>query len=214
MPKTAIVIGGSGLIGNLLVQALLQDEAYSSVKALVRKPLAIQHPKLTNLVLRFDDENALNIALTGDVVFCCVGTTIKKAGSQTAFRAVDRDLPLKCAAVAHKNGVPEFQLISAVGAKASSSNFYLRTKGETEDGLRELGFSSLYIFRPSLLLGKRSEVRIAEQLGALLAPLMRLFLKGSMKKYRPVKAETVARTMISLDKSAQPGVHIIEGFED
>lgn len=211
MPKTAIVIGGSGLIGNLLVQALLQDEAYSSVRALVRKPLAIQHPKLTNLVLRFDDENALNIALTGDVVFCCVGTTIKKAGSQTAFRAVDKDLPLKCAAVAHKNGVTQFQLVSAVGAKASSSNFYLRTKGETEAGLRGIGFTSLYFLRPSFLIGSRSEVRIGEQFAAMLAPLMRFLLP---KKYRPVKAATVVRKMISLDKSAQPGVHIIEGFDD
>jgi len=211
MPKTAIVIGGSGLIGNLLVQALLQDEAYSSVRALVRKPLAIQHPRLTNLVLRFDDENALNIALTGDVVFCCVGTTIKKAGSQAAFRAVDRDLPLRCAAVAHKNGVPQFQLVSAVGAKASSSNFYLRTKGETEDGLRKVGFASLYFLRPSFLIGNRSEVRIGEQIAAWLAPLLRILLP---KKYRPVKGVTVARKMIELDKSAQPGVHVIEGFDD
>jgi uncharacterized protein YbjT (DUF2867 family) len=211
MPKTAIVIGGSGLIGNLLVRALLQDEAYSSVRALVRKPLAIQHPKLTNLVLRFDDENALQIALTGDVVFCCVGTTIKKAGSQAAFRAVDRDLPLKCAAVAHKNGVTRFQLVSAVGAKASSSNFYLRTKGETENGLRETGFESLYFLRPSFLIGDRSEVRIGEQFAALIAPVMRFLLP---KKYRPVKAATVASKMIELDKSPQPGVHIIEGFDD
>ncbi|MRG47148.1 NAD(P)H-binding protein [Chitinophaga sp. SYP-B3965] len=211
MQKTAIVIGGSGLIGNLLVQALLQDEAYSSVKALVRKPLAIQHPKLTNLVLRFDDENALNIALTGDVVFCCVGTTIKKAGSQAAFRAVDKEIPLKCAAIAHKNGVPQFLLVSAVGAKASSSNFYLRTKGETEAGLREIGFSSLYFLRPSFLIGSRSEVRIGEQIAAMLAPVMRFLLP---KKYSPVKAATVVRTMISLDKSPKPGVHIIEGFED
>ena len=211
MPKTAIVIGGSGLIGNLLVRALLQDEAYSSVRALVRKPLAIQHPKLTNLVLRFDDENALQIALTGDVVFCCVGTTIKKAGSQAAFRAVDRDLPLKCAAVAHKNGVTNFQLVSAVGAKASSSNFYLRTKGETENGLREIGFESLYFLRPSFLIGDRSEVRIGEQFAALIAPIMRFFLP---KKYRPVKAATVASKMVELDKSPQPGVHVIEGFDD
>jgi uncharacterized protein YbjT (DUF2867 family) len=211
MPKTAIVIGGSGLIGNLLVRALLQDEAYSSVRALVRKPLAIQHPKLTNLVLRFDDENALQIALTGDVVFCCVGTTIKKAGSQAAFRAVDRDLPLKCAAVAHKNGVTRFQLVSAVGAKASSSNFYLRTKGETENGLRETGFESLYFLRPSFLIGDRSEVRIGEQFAALIAPVMRFLLP---KKYRPVKAATVASKMIELDKNPQPDVHIIEGFDD
>lgn len=210
MPKTAIVIGGSGLIGNLLVQALLQDESYSSVRALVRKPLAIQHPKLTNLVLRFDDENALQIALTGDVVFCCVGTTIKKAGSQAAFRAVDRELPLKCAAVAHKNGVADFQLVSAVGAKASSSNFYLRTKGETENGLREIGFESLYFLRPSFLIGDRSEVRIGEQFAALIAPVMRFLLP---KKYRPVKAATVARKMIELDKKPQPGVHVIEGFD-
>lgn len=211
MPKTAIVIGGSGLIGNLLIEALLRDEAYSSVRALVRKPLAIQHPKLTNLVLRFDDENALQIALTGDVVFCCVGTTIKKAGSQAAFRAVDRELPLKCAAVAHKNGVAHFQLVSAVGAKASSSNFYLRTKGETENGLREIGFESLYFLRPSFLIGNRSEVRIGEQFAALVAPVMRFLLP---KKYRPVKAATVARKMIELDKNPQPGVHAIEGFED
>jgi uncharacterized protein YbjT (DUF2867 family) len=107
-----------------------------------------------------------------------------------------------------------FQLVSAVGAKASSSNFYLRTKGETENGLREIGFESLYFLRPSFLIGDRSEVRVGEQFAALIAPIMRFFLKGSLKKYRPVKGVTVARKMVELDKTPQPGVHIIEGFDD
>ncbi len=214
MSRTAIVIGGSGLTGHELLLALLRDEDYSTVKVLVRKPLELQHPKLRQLTLSFGDENALRNALQGDVVLCCIGTTIKKAGSRAAFREVDRDIPIRCGTIAHQNGVPQFVLMSSVGAHPGSSNFYLRTKGEAEAGLQAIGFSSLSILRPSFLLGKRKEARFGEKVVELFTPLMRLLCRGAWRKYRPVKAETVAGAMLVMAKRAQPGMHIVEGFDD
>lgn len=213
MPQTAIVIGASGLVGNELVQALLQDETYSSVKAVVRRPLAIQHPRLVNLVLSFDDEKALTTALTGDVLFCCTGTTIKKAGSRKAFRAVDYDIPVRCGAIALKNNVSRFLLVSSIGANERSSNFYLRTKGETEQALMHMQYPSLYIFRPSLLMGRRKEFRFGEQVAQFLMPVFNFLLSGSRKKYRPVKAAVLAKNMIEKAKEEAPGVHVVAGFE-
>lgn len=213
MPQTAIVTGASGLVGNELVLALLQDEAFSSVKVMVRKPLTIQHPKLINLVLSFEDENALHTALTGDVLFCCTGTTIRNAGSRAAFKAVDYDIPVQCGAIALKNGVRKYLLVSASGANEKSSNFYLRTKGETEQALIRMQYPSLCIFRPSLLMGRRKEFRFGEQVAQFLMPVFSFLLRGNWKKYRPVKAEVLAKEMVRKAKEDVPGVRVIEGFD-
>ncbi|WP_343701597.1 NAD(P)H-binding protein [Chitinophaga sp.] len=214
MPKTAIVTGASGLIGNLLVQALLQDDSFDRVRAVVRKPLLLEHPRLENAVVSFNDADALEKALQGDVLFCCIGTTIKTAGSQAAFTAVDYAIPVNTGQIALRNGVRQYHLVSAVGANARSSNFYLRTKGQTEEALIQLGFPSLFIYRPSLLLGNRKEVRFGEQVAQLLMPAFNLFMKGRWRKYRPVKAETVAAAMITKAKSGEKGVTVVEGFAD
>lgn len=214
MPKTAIVTGASGLIGNLLVQALLQDDAFDRVRAVVRKPLLLDHPRLENAVVSFNDTVALEEALQGDVLFCCIGTTIKTAGSQAAFTAVDYAIPVSTGQIALRNGVPQYHLVSAVGANARSSNFYLRTKGQTEEALIQMGFPSLFIYRPSLLLGNRKEVRFGEQVAQLLMPAFNLFMKGRLRKYRPVKAETVAAAMMAKAKSGEKGVTVIEEFAD
>ena len=214
MPGTAIVTGATGLIGNLLVQALLNDPAFDRVRAIVRKPLLLQHPRLENAVVDFDDDAMLTAALKGDVLFCCIGTTIKKAGSQAAFTAVDYGIPVKTGGIALRNGVRQYHLVSAVGANANASNFYLRTKGQTEEALIQMGFPALFIYRPSLLLGNRKEVRFAEQVGQLFQPALNFMLKGRLRKYRPVKAETVALTMLANAKNQEAGVKVIEGFAD
>ncbi|RPE12369.1 NAD-dependent epimerase/dehydratase family protein [Chitinophaga lutea] len=214
MPKTAIVTGATGLIGNLLVQALLNDGSYERVRAIVRKPLPIQHPRLENVVVSFDDDRALAEALRGDVLFCCIGTTIKKAGSQAAFTAVDYGIPVKTAGIAIRNGVTQYHLVSAVGANARSANFYLRTKGQTEEALIQMGFPSLFIYRPSLLMGERKEVRFGEQVGQLFMPVFKFLMVGGWRKYRPVKAATVAATMLANAKSGAVGIKVVEGFAD
>jgi uncharacterized protein YbjT (DUF2867 family) len=210
MNKTAIVIGATGLTGTHLVASLLQDPAFSKVKILIRQPWAHSRPKLESVIVDFDDTESLATALQGDVLFCCIGTTIKKAGSQEKFRAVDYGIPVKCARIAHDQGVAQFALMSSIGANAHSRNFYLRTKGETEEAVQAVGFSGVYIFRPSVLIGSRKEFRLGEQVGKYLIQLFYFLLQGRWKKYRGIKAATVANAMIAAVKHADTGVSIFE----
>lgn len=213
MSQTAIVIGASGLTGNSLTATLLSDPAISLVKVIVRKPLPLEHPKLQNIVLSFDDLPALQAALQGDILFCCIGTTIKKAGSQKAFQEVDREIPLRCAEIAKRNGVKQFLLISAIGANAAARNFYLRTKGQTEQGIARSGFESIHIFRPSLILGERDEFRMGEKIGAVIMQITSFLLQGKLKKYRGIEAQAIARAMKKIALRQIKGTHIYESDE-
>lgn len=210
MSKTAIVIGATGLTGTYLVSALLQDPAFSKVKVLVRRPWAHEHPGLESIIVNFDDTTSLRTALQGDMLFCCIGTTIKKAGSQQNFREVDHDIPVRCARVALEQGVSQFLMISSIGAKPTSRNFYLRTKGETEQTILQLGYQSIHIFRPSIILGQRQEARLAETIGKWLIQVFYFLLQGTWKKYRGIKAVTIANAMLLAAKKGDPGAHIYE----
>jgi uncharacterized protein YbjT (DUF2867 family) len=211
--RTALLLGASGLTGSHCLQLLLRDEAYSQVCIIVRRKLAVEHPKLAQHVVDFELLNYNEQLLKGDDVFCCLGTTIKTAGSQEAFKRVDYDYPLTAAKIAFKNGVKNFLLVSSNGADAKSNIFYSRVKGELENALKKIGFKSLLIFRPSLLLGKRSESRFGEKVGEILGNIFKPLLAGPLKKYRPIEAEVVARAMITAAKSGFKGVHIFESDE-
>lgn len=208
MPGTAIVIGATGLIGQQLVQRLLHS-GYDEVRTVSRRPLPLEHPKLKQILTSLEGGPELEEALKGDALFCCIGTTIKKAGSRAAFTAVDHDIPVRCGQIARRNGVSQYHLVSAIGAKAGARNFYLRTKGNVEAALAATGFPSLYIYRPSFLVGDRKEVRFGEQLAQWLTPVFNLILQGNAKKYRPVKAATVAETMLKKSEEGEKGVHIV-----
>ena len=210
MNKTAIVIGATGLTGTHLVAALLQDPSFSKVKILIRQPWAHPRPGLESIIVDFDDAESLAAALQGDVLFCCIGTTIKKAGSQEQFRAVDYGIPVKCARIAREQGVSQLALISSIGANPHSRAFYLRIKGETEEAVQAMGFTGVYIFRPSVLIGTRNEFRLGEWLGKLLIQLFYFLLQGRWKKYRGIKAATVANAMIAAVKHADTGVSVFE----
>lgn len=210
MNKTAIVIGATGLTGTHLVAALLQDPSFSKVKILIRQPWAHSRPKLESIIVDFEDAESLAPALQGDILFCCIGTTIKKAGSQENFRAVDYGIPVKCARIAKEQGVTQFLLMSSIGANARSRNFYLRTKGETEEAVQAAGFHSVSIFRPSVLIGPRKEFRLGEWLGKFLIQLFYFLLQGRWKKYRGIKAATVANAMIIAAKENEEGVSVFE----
>ena len=151
--------------------------------------------------------------IDADVVFCCLGTTIKQAGSQRAFLAIDFDLVVSIARAAAAAGARSLVVVSSVGADPASANFYLRTKGEMEQAVGEIGFAKFGIVRPSLLLGDRDEFRPAEALGKIATTLINPFLLGGLAKYRGVDADTVATAMIGLDQAAFEGVRIIEGRE-
>jgi uncharacterized protein YbjT (DUF2867 family) len=210
MPLTAVVIGATGLTGNSLVTLLLHDNRFSKVKVLLRSPSLKQRPGLETVIVDFDDEESLASALHGDVVFCCVGTTIVKAGSKERFRKVDFEIPVRCATIAHRQNIPQFLLMSAGMANPASKNFYARTKGETEQAIEKIGFPGLHIFRPSVLLGIRKEFRLGELIGKFLILVFYFLLQGRWKKYRPIKAVNVARAMVNIAGSNISGTHVYE----
>jgi len=165
---------------------------------------------LETAIVDFGDEAALAEALHGDALFCCIGTTRRKAGGKEEFRQVDFDIPVRCATLARRQGFRQFLLMSSIGANVRSRFFYLRTKGETEQAVTTLGFSCLHIFRPSALLGKRRKKRLGELLGQWLVLVFYYLLQGRWKKYRAIKAATVAKAMISAAVKGEAGTHIYE----
>ena len=209
--RKALIVGATGLIGGYCLQALLDNPIYSEVIALVRRPLLNTHRKLKTVVTKFDNLEHELSKIQADDVFCCLGTTIKKAGSQEAFNRVDLSLVITVAELMRKRGAEQFLVISALGADKDSKVFYNRIKGEMESALEDLGYPCLRIIRPSLLLGAREEFRLGEKIGVLLTPLLKPFLLGSLKKYRPVEAESVAQFMVKIGgKERTSGVHIYE----
>jgi uncharacterized protein YbjT (DUF2867 family) len=209
--RKALIAGATGLIGGHCLQALLDDPNYSEVIALVRKPIVKTHRKLKTVLTKFDNLERELSNIQVDDVFCCLGTTIKKAGSQEAFKRIDLSLVVTVAELMRKQGTEQFLVISALGADKNSKVFYNRVKGEMESALKDLGYPCLRIIRPSLLLGAREEFRLGEKIGVMLTPVLKPFLLGSLKKYRPVEAESVAEFMVKIGgKELTSGVHIYE----
>jgi uncharacterized protein YbjT (DUF2867 family) len=203
--RTALIAGASGLVGSHLLRMLLQSDRYSQVISVGRRELAIIHPKLDQQIVDFDHLQKSASELAADDVFCCLGTTIKKAGSKEAFYKVDHTYVTQLAEVTLRRNASQFLVVSAMGADAGSRIFYNRVKGEMEQDVRALGFTSLHIFRPSLLLGEREEHRTGEAIGAkIMRPLTALML-GPLRKYRPIKAETVASAMLRAAALDQKG---------
>ncbi len=210
MSRSAIVLGASGLVGSECLRILLAENAYDRVSALVRRPLGFDHPKLTQEQIAFERLAEARTSWSVDAVFCALGTTIKKAGSQTAFRLVDHDYPLAAARCAANAGAGMFIVVSSAGADVRSPVFYSRVKGETERDLSALALGGLVILRPSLILGERSERRPGEQFAqTMLKPLMPL-LRGPLQRYRPIEASVIARAMVRLSLAPIEGRTIVE----
>jgi uncharacterized protein YbjT (DUF2867 family) len=195
MANKAIIAGSSGLIGSKLLDILLQQPFYDEVLILVRKELSTQHPKLTQLVVDFDRLETYADQLTGHAIFCCLGSTRAKTPDLAVYRRIDHDYPVQLAQLGHSNGVKEYHLVSSIGANASSSNFYTKTKGETELDVDKVGIPATHIYQPSLLTGQRKEKRILEHIASLLMKIIDPLLMGSLKKYRSIPAATVAMVM-------------------
>jgi len=208
--RTALVAGASGLVGGYLLDALLEAPQYREVHSLGRRPLPKQHPKLVQHTVDFARLGGETLPPAQEA-FCCLGTTIKKAGSQESFRAVDHDAVLAFASAAKKAGVQRFLVVTALGSDARSRVFYNRVKGETEEALKAMGFESLVILQPSLLLGERAESRPGERAAIIasrvLAPLLRPLAS------RPIEARTVARAMVALAHAAPQGVRVAPSGE-
>jgi len=206
-PRVALVAGSSGLIGGLLITSLIEAPDYSRVFALSRRPLGREHPKLANRIVVFERMAEQLKGLTAQDAFCCIGTTIAEAGSEEAFREADLDAVLLFAQTARAAGCTRFVVVSSVGASSDSPKFYLRTKGEMEEAITQLGFPSVDIFQPSLLLGPRKQVRPIEITGKIFAPLINPFLTGAREVYRPIEAKTVARGMIGAARRGGRGIY-------
>ena len=210
--QTAIVIGATGLIGHVLTEILLKDPLYRKVRILVREKTGLTHPKLEEMIVNFNDIDDYTRKFgKGNVIFSCVGTTQKKVkGDKTAYKKVDYDIPLHAAQIGIENGFKKFMLVSSVGADASSKNFYLKLKGETEDALKDFAFESIGFFQPSILLGERNEHRSGEQIAKMLMRIFSKLLFGGYKKYRAIDAKDVAAAMVNVSKSHHPGVSYFE----
>lgn len=208
--KTAIVAGATGLVGKQLMYKLLENDNYQKVYALVRKLYEIKHEKLIQILVNYDNLDLISSDVCPTDVFCCLGTTIAKAGSEEAFYKVDFTYIQQIAKFFKKRGAINFLLISAVGAHADSSIFYSRIKGETEQAIRQLDYEGLHFFRPSLLLGQREEMRIGERVGIGFAMLFQPFMFGGLEKYKPIHAASLADYMILRSLESKKGVFIRE----
>ena len=207
MNKTALIAGASGLTGGYLLNLLLESPEYSTIIAYVRKSSGLTHPKLKEIVV---DWETLQEPVAAVDIFCCLGTTIKKAGSQEAFRRVDYDYPLQLAQLQYRGGSQQFLLVSAMGADAKSSIFYSRVKGELENALQSIGYKSLHIFRPSFIAGPRKESRTGEKIGLAIFSILSPLFIGSLKKYAPIQAEHIARAMLRTAQKNEQGTKVYD----
>ena len=209
MTKRAIVAGATGLVGEHLTRYLLDDDDFSDVLVVTRRPLEITHHGLHQVVTDFNDRALLEKEVRGDALFCCLGTTMKKAGTKAAFRWVDLELPLMLGQIARDNDVPAYMLLTALGANARSPIFYNRIKGMVEEAIIDLRFITTLIFRPSLLLGQRKEKRSFESVGQSVMKRMEGMMVGPLRKYRPIEAKVVAQAMLHFYKETGKGQYYV-----
>ena len=206
MPRSALLIGATGLTGSSLLDLLLASDQYQHVIVFTRHTTGIKHPKLDERIVDFDH---LEMSVQADDVFCCIGTTMKKAGSKEAFKKIDLGIPIKIAAIQRNAGSTQFLVVSAMGSFIHSTIFYSRIKGEMEEGLKGLHYPSLVIFRPSLINGIRKEKRPAELVGVFLGKLLSPLMIGPLRKYAPVSADSIARSMLAAAIHPVPGTRMV-----
>ena len=210
MQKTALLAGATGLIGSQLLPLLLASERYDKVIVVGRKSVPTIHPKLVQVITELDKLEDARLKLIADDVYCCLGTTMARAGSQAAFFKVDFSYVVQLAALAAGNFAAQFLVVSSMGADAESRVYYSRVKGEMEAAVRQAPFRAVHIFRPSLLLGERAAPRLGERLGAVVLGALRPLLRGPLRKYRPVAGAAVAAAMLRAAREDGSGVQVHE----
>jgi uncharacterized protein YbjT (DUF2867 family) len=212
--KSALVAGSTGLTGSALVKLLSDNSEYHQVFLVVRQTSNFTNKKISEYLVDFDKlSDNLSTIPKVDEVFCCLGTTMKKAGNKEAFRKVDYQYPLELAKWASNKGIQRFLCISALGADESSGIFYNRVKGDMERDISKLNIPSITFFRPSLLIGNRKESRPMERLGIILFNTFSFLFIGPLKKYKGIKVEKVAEAMIAVAARDGKGVKVIESGE-
>lgn len=209
---TATLIGATGLIGSYLLEELLADPYFDTVRILIRRPLDITHPKLEKKIVDFNDSDSLLVALSNsDVMFCAIGSTMKKVkGDKEAYRKIDFDIPVKLARFCKMTGCEKFILVSSAGANSKSRNFYQRLKGETDEAVKAIALKTVHIMRPSLLLGERKEFRLGENIGKSVMTSLSFLIPA---KYKAIQGKDVAKVMLALAKKNDEGVFVHENSE-
>ena len=209
---TATLVGATGLIGSYLLEELLNDPYFETVRILIRRPLDITHPKLEKKIVDFNDSDSLLVALNNsDVLFCAIGSTMKKVkGDKEAYRKIDFDIPVKLARLCKMTGCEKFILVSSAGANSKSRNFYQRLKEETEEAVKSVGLKTVHIMRPSLLLGERKEFRLGENIGKAVMTSLSFLIP---EKYKAIQGKDVAKVMIALARKNGEGVFVHENAE-
>jgi uncharacterized protein YbjT (DUF2867 family) len=211
--KTALVLGATGLIGKELVKILSENGHYQKVHLLVRRPIQVESEICEVHIIDFDKLNQYNELFKVTDVFCCLGTTIKVAKTKEAFRKVDYQYPIEAAKIAKKYGAKKYLIVSSMGADTKSLFFYSRVKGEVEETLTNLNIPSLHIFRPSLLLGKREELRLGEKFAEKASGVLNKIMIGPLRQYRGIQARKVAAAMAVVAQSDKKGKHIYLSHE-
>jgi uncharacterized protein YbjT (DUF2867 family) len=188
------IAGATGLTGGLCLQELLHNEHISKVYSIGRRQTGLKHSKLEEIPLQ---NNRVSEVIHADAFICCLGTTIKKAGSKNAFKAIDLELPVYLAKELNNKGCNTVSIISSMGAKASSSIFYSSVKGQMEEAVKQINFKSLSILRPSIIAGQRNEKRFGEKIGLVVMKVMNPLLIGSLKNYKSIRASDIAKALVN-----------------
>ena len=207
-----LVAGASGLVGSALLRRLLAGAGGPKVVSVVRRPLGRPSPRLVEVVADFSRLEQAAVPPV-EAAFCALGTTMAKAGSEAAFRAVDLDAVAAFARFARRSGARRFLLVSALGADRASKAFYNRVKAEAEEAVKEVGFDGVALFRPSLLLGDRAESRPAERAAVVASGLFSWAMAGPLARWKPVGAEAVAAAMLAVAAGPLQGVRVVENDE-
>jgi len=196
MNKTAIVFGATGLVGKELIYHLIKDIRYKAVKVFTRRDLHIEHIKVIEKIVDVEKVEDYSDLIKGDDLFICLGTTRRKAGSVKRMEEIDHHLPFKIAKAALLHGVKNIAVVSSIGADPGARNYYYRIKGNMEKDLRSLEFDRMVILRPSILLGKRDEIRLFESIGKGFIKTFGFLLNGKRRKYRGIYGADVAYAIV------------------
>ena len=211
--KTALIAGATGLVGNELLKLLIASDEYETVYSVTRKPANLTSDKLKEFQIDFNDLDKLRLPSPPHHVFCTLGTTIKKAKTKENFRKVDYDYVVKLASLAKSFGTEKFLVVSSLGANAKSSIFYSRVKGEMENAIHDLNLPQTFVFRPSLLMGDRSEKRAGEKTAIAVYKVLDPLFIVKLKKYKGIRIEKVAKAMIETASKNDQKFQIIESDE-
>jgi uncharacterized protein YbjT (DUF2867 family) len=208
--KKVIILGASGLIGNEVLIRALNNNEFEEIKIFVRKQLPIKSQKLTQIITNFEELELLKAEITADIIFCCLGSTKSKTPNLQDYKKIDHDYPLYFAIEGLKNNLSQFHIISSLGANPNSSNFYTKLKGEIEDDLKEINIPSLFIYRPSFLVGKRKEKRLLEKIALIIMGILNPLLILSLKKYKTIGVKIVAKALINESIKNKRGIFVFE----